>query len=196
MPTTAVVSATLGWQSSSALHEAAVASLPPRTLLFVTNRADHGLSEIKAEVLDSQTSTSTSVNATTPTASYKYSLGVIAEKTGGSKWKMLVDISASEYKEIVSALVVLARLEPPFHAGLVERNYCDLQAMYQFVTITLSLGREFASPNRRQLANSVATSIVNWLTAMRLFLDHEETELKAPVRKAVGRGPGIHSGDD
>lgn len=36
-------------------------------------------------------------------ASYKYSLGVIAEKTGGSKWKMLVDMSASEYEEIVSA---------------------------------------------------------------------------------------------
>ena len=110
--------------------------------------------------------------------SYKYSLGVIAEKTGGSEWKMLVDISASEYEEIVSALVALARLEPPFYAGLVERNYRDLQALYQFVTITLSVGREFASPNRKQLANSVATSIVNWLTAMRLFLDHEETELK------------------
>jgi hypothetical protein len=91
---------------------------------------------------------------------------------------MLVDISASEYEEIVAAVATLARLEPPFHAGLVERNYRDLQALYQFVTITLSLGREFASPNRKQLADSVATSIVNWLTAMRLFLDHEETELK------------------
>jgi hypothetical protein len=75
-------------------------------------------------------------NAATPTVSYKYALGVIAEKTGGSGWKMLVDISVSEYEEIVAALAVLAQLEPPFHAGLVERNYRDLQALYQFVTIT------------------------------------------------------------
>lgn len=147
-------------------------------MLVVTEQADHGLIEIKAEVLDRQTSMVTNVDATTPTADYKYSLGVISEEGGGSEWKMLIDISASEYEDIVSALGAVARLEPPFHAGLVERNYRDLQALYQFVTITLSLGREFASPNRQQLANSVATSVVNWLTAMRLFLDHEETELK------------------
>jgi hypothetical protein len=51
----------------------------------VTNRADDGLIEIKAEVLDGQPSMSASVNATSPTASYNYSLGVIAEKAGGSE---------------------------------------------------------------------------------------------------------------
>ena len=115
---------------------------------------------------------------TSATASYNYSLGIIAEKTGGSDWKMLVEISASEHEEIIEALKAIARLEPPFHAGLVERNYRDLEALCQFVTITLSLGREFASPDRNQLGDSLATSIVNWLTAMRLFLDHEATELR------------------
>jgi hypothetical protein len=91
---------------------------------------------------------------------------------------MLTDISEAEYEEVSAAVVAIARLEPAFHSGLVERNYRDLQAVYQFVTITLSLGREFATPDRNQLANSVATSIVNWLTAMRLFLDHEATDLK------------------
>jgi hypothetical protein len=112
------------------------------------------------------------------TASYNYSLGVIAENTGGSDWKMLVEISEREYQAISSALVAIARLDPPFHFGLVERNYQELQARHQFVTIVVSLGREFATPHRTQLGESLSTSIVNWLTAMRLFLDHEETALK------------------
>lgn len=107
---------------------------------------------------------------------YGYELGVI---TDDSEWKMLVPISESEYKTIRSALVAIARLEPPFHYGLIERNYQELQARHQFVTIVLSLGREFANPERRtQLGESLSTSIVNWLTAMHLFLDHEETALK------------------
>lgn len=113
------------------------------------------------------------------TDSYNHSLGVIAEKTGGSEWKMLVDISEREYKAISSALIAIARLYPPFHFGLVESNYEELQARHQFVTIVLSLGRQFADPNRRtQLGESLSTSVVNWLTAMRLFPDHEETALK------------------
>jgi hypothetical protein len=92
---------------------------------------------------------------------------------------MLVPISENEYKTIRSALGAIARLEPPFHYGLIERNYQELQARHQFVTIAISLGREFANPERRtQLGESLSTSIVNWLTSMRLFLDHEETALK------------------
>jgi hypothetical protein len=103
----------------------------------------------------------------------RYSLGVIA---GGTEFKMLGQISASAYETLSSALTALAQLEPPFHYGLVERNYRDLQA--RFVTITLSLGRQFATPHRTQLGEFLSTSIVNWLTAMCLFLDHEETALK------------------
>jgi hypothetical protein len=115
---------------------------------------------------------------TSATADESYSLGVIADKTHGTDFRMLTDISKTEYEEISAALVAIAGLEPPFHSTLVERNYRNLQALYQFVTITLSLGREFATPDRNQLVDSLATSIVNWLTAMRFFLDHEETELK------------------
>jgi hypothetical protein len=118
------------------------------------------------------------MSATSAIASDKYSLGVIAEKAGGSEWRMLTEIRETEYQEISAAVLAIARLEPPFHSVLVERNFRDLQAVHQFVTITLSLGREFATPDRNQLANSLATSIVNWLTAMRLFLDHEATDLK------------------
>jgi hypothetical protein len=73
---------------------------------------------------------------------------LVGRHRGQDGWQTLVEISASKYEEIVSALVALARLEPPFHAGLVERNYRDLQALCQFVTITLSLGGEFATPVR------------------------------------------------
>jgi hypothetical protein len=110
-------------------------------VLVVPERANHKLIEIKADVLDTQMSTVANVQATTPTTDYKYSLGVISEEAGGPEWKMLIEISASEHEDIVSALKAVARLEPSFHAGLVERNYRELQALYQFVTITLSLGR-------------------------------------------------------
>ena len=91
---------------------------------------------------------------------------------------MPLEITAAEFEDIDRALIPLARLEAPFHYRLVERNYRDLQGRNQFVSITLSLGRQFATSDRRQLGESLATAMVNWLTAMRLFLDHEEADLK------------------
>jgi len=60
----------------------------------------------------------------------------------------------------------------------VERNFKQLQALHQFVSIIISLGKQFAIPNRKQLIETVMAATVNWLTSMRMFLDHEETHLK------------------
>jgi hypothetical protein len=88
------------------------------------------------------------------------------------------DISKDEYDKLNSALAALARLEAPFHYKLAERNLLTLQGLHQFVTITLSLGRQFATPDHRMLGESLMTAVINWLTSVRLFLDHEETEIK------------------
>jgi hypothetical protein len=103
------------------------------------------------------------------------SLGVVGIPTG---FHLLEDISAHEYEHLVDAIREITRLDAGFHSKLVERNYVELESIHQFVTITLSLGRDFATPDRTQLGEALMTSIVNWLTAMRLFLDHEETDLK------------------
>jgi hypothetical protein len=53
-----------------------------------------------------------------------------------------------------------------------------LESIHQFVTIMISLGRQFAKPDHQLLGESLMSSTVNWLTSMRLFLDHTETDLK------------------
>jgi hypothetical protein len=90
----------------------------------------------------------------------------------------LDEISAEEYQRLSDAITTLTRLEVGFNYRLVERNYLDLESIHQFVTITLSLGGKFATPDHRQLGEAIMTSVVNWLTSVRLFLDHEETHLK------------------
>lgn len=105
----------------------------------------------------------------------RYSLGVIGTPT---RFDLMDEISADEYERLSEAIAAISRLSAGFHYKLVERNYLDLESIHQFVTITLSLGREFATPDHRQLSEALMTSVVNWLTAMRLFLDHEETDLK------------------
>lgn len=108
-------------------------------------------------------------------AEVRYSLGVVSVPTS---FRLLDEISADEYERLSDAIASITRLNAGFHYKLVERNYLELKSIHQFVTITLSLGRDFATPNRRKFAEALMTSLVNWLTAMRLFLDHEETALK------------------
>jgi hypothetical protein len=53
---------------------------------------------------------------TSATASDAYSPGVIVEKTdSSSEFRMLTEISKTEYDEISAALVAVARIEDPFH---------------------------------------------------------------------------------
>lgn len=108
-------------------------------------------------------------------AEVRYSLGVVGVPTS---FRLLDEISADEYERLSDAITSITRLNAGFHYKLVERNYLDLESIHQFVTITLSLGRDFATPDHRQFGEAIMTSLVNWLTAMRLFLDHEETGLK------------------
>lgn len=90
----------------------------------------------------------------------------------------MIPIEEEEYEVLDASLRAVSALSPPFTFKLVERNYTELQSIHKYVATVLSLGRDFARADYRLLSESVATSIVNWLTATRLFLDHEETELK------------------
>jgi hypothetical protein len=106
---------------------------------------------------------------------YSFSLGTFSEP---STFNLLIDITAAEYDEMHEAFTAVAGLSPSFDYKLIARNFVDLESIHQFVTITISLGRQFATPDRRQLGESLMGSMVNWLTSMRLFLDHTETDLK------------------
>jgi hypothetical protein len=118
---------------------------------------------------------------------YSFSLGTLGEPPS---IHLLIDIEAAEYEAIDEALAAVAGLSPPFDYKLVERNFLDLESIHQFVTITISLGRQFATPDHRQLGEAVMGSTVNWLTSMRLFLDHGNRP-EATLREGIRRGAAV-----
>jgi hypothetical protein len=103
----------------------------------------------------------------------RYALGVVQD----ASLHFAHQLTKAEWARLDEAILAVNRLDPPFHYKLIERNFLQLKDVHQFVTITISLGGEFASGDHRPLGESVMTATVNWLTAMRMFLDHEETEL-------------------
>ena len=122
------------------------------------------------------------VNIENPSSgSLTYWLGVVTEPPG---FHLLISLEPAEYEEVLDAANALAALvETPFHFSLLERNYRQLLDSEEFLRIVLGLGREFASPNRRDIASTVISATVNWLTSMRLYLDHEETLVKRTFGK-------------
>jgi hypothetical protein len=112
---------------------------------------------------------------------YSFSLGTFGEPPSIN---LLIDITAAEYEAINEAFLAVAWLSGSFDYKLVERNFLSLESIHQFVTITISLGQQFATPDHRQLGEALMGSTVNWLTSMRLFLDHTETDLKRRFGKA------------
>ena len=90
---------------------------------------------------------------------------------------ILIEFGAEEYGVLADALNALDRLQPPFDYKLICRNFLDLQEVHRFVTLVLSMGRAFGTAEPRALGEAVMRSVVNWLTSVRLFLDHTETTL-------------------
>ncbi len=105
---------------------------------------------------------------------YLYALGTVAPPL---TINMRQELTEAEWTQLNEAASAIDQLASPFHYRLVELNFKQLQALHQYVSITISLGREFASANRQKLVESVMGATVNWLTSMRMFLDHEETQL-------------------
>jgi hypothetical protein len=112
---------------------------------------------------------------------YAYSLGTIGDPPS---FNLLIEITATEYEDLANSIRAVAGLETPFIYKLVERNFLGMEEIYQFVGITISLGRQFTQPDHRQLAEALMSSTVNWLASMRLFLDHTETALKRRFGKS------------
>jgi hypothetical protein len=110
-----------------------------------------------------------------PEDPYLYGLGTMVPPGG---FNIDHDLTQLEWTRLDEAVGAIEQLAPPFHYVLVERNFRQLQELHQFVSIVISLGKQFAVPNRKQLVESVMAGAVNWLTSMRMFLDHEATHLK------------------
>src|ERR1700676_844344 len=90
-----------------------------------------------------------------------------------------VPVSATDYREYLSALMKCGRLHDRLAFELVERNLIDLRSLCSFTAITLTLPRAFASADRTRMSRVVMGQTINWLTAVRLFVDHAATDLTA-----------------
>jgi hypothetical protein len=100
----------------------------------------------------------------------------------------VLEIEDAERDELDQALIQLERVDVPFAYLLLERNFVELATVHQFAVLCVSLGSQFSGADRRRLVESVMNAMVNWLTALRLYLDHTETDLK---RRFSDEGPQV-----
>ena len=110
-----------------------------------------------------------------PDTSEHYALGHIEEATPGREASMqaTVEISREDYERYSTATNNVERLaRTPFILKHLHQNFTSLEATFDHLATVLSLGRALGTPDRRDLLEALAGQIVNWLTAMRLYLDH------------------------
>jgi hypothetical protein len=96
----------------------------------------------------------------------------------GNKFDLRTPVTKDEYDLYRESIMSVNSLRIQFATKLIEKNYQDLRNVRQYVGLVFSFGRAFAVPDRLQFAESVMALTINWLTSVRLYLDHAETDLK------------------
>lgn len=112
--------------------------------------------------------------------SERFALGHIEEATAGREATMraTVSISREDYERYSVACTHVERLaRTPFIVKHLNKNFSAVEATFDHLTALLLAGRKVGTPDRRDLLEALAGQIVNWLTAMRLFLDHTAGQL-------------------
>jgi hypothetical protein len=89
-----------------------------------------------------------------------------------------VDLTAGEYELLRQALEPFLRLGVRDMYEFVERNYADINSRNSYYTRLFGFRKEQGRIAPRAAAIGFMGACLNWLNAVRLFLDHEETWLK------------------
>jgi hypothetical protein len=103
-----------------------------------------------------------------------WALGVISDNTVD----MRVALTEEEFQTYRLSAAKIGALSSQFTFDLANRNYCDLKNLLQYLGIVIGLGRAIGSVDTKRITEPVMSQIVNWLTSVRLYLDHTETHLK------------------
>lgn len=103
-----------------------------------------------------------------------WALGIVT----GNTFDMKVSLSEDEFASYHESASAVASLSSQFTFGLVSRNYHDLKNLLQYLGIVIATGRAIGTIDTIRVAEPVMGQIVNWLTSVRLYLDHTETHLK------------------
>jgi hypothetical protein len=107
-----------------------------------------------------------------------YGLGTSSEANSGSTFSILTEFSSDDFDRYSRALGNALAPTHRFESQLVELNFQSYLNFEKFAGTILGLGRNFGDVDRRRLAESATSQIINWLTSFRLYLDYAETRLK------------------
>lgn len=88
-----------------------------------------------------------------------------------------VPLTRDEFDELTEALSSIDALETPFAYRLVVRNHGTFEEVYRLALTLLAASKSQPRANHKSLGQSLMGAVINWLTAFRLFLDHEQTLL-------------------
>jgi hypothetical protein len=110
----------------------------------------------------------------------KYRLGFFVEEGEPGSYRLVTpfELSSDEFAELGRSVEAVAKTGLPFHYRVMESNYRTMLNSFEFVTKSIALGRQHSTMHPRDQTFTASASVVNWLTAVRLFLDHAETDLK------------------
>lgn len=108
-----------------------------------------------------------------------FGIGTITDDPDrGATFKLCSEFDGETYERFLAAWTRAMAPTNRFTRSLVEQNYLDFVNHQKFVATLLGLGRGFGTPDRRKLTEALMSQIMNWLMAFRLYLDHQETDLK------------------
>lgn len=103
-----------------------------------------------------------------------YSLGVI---TQGKQFKSVEEISADLHGRLSKASGSVQRLLFDFAWSHLTRDYVRFRELLAYHELMHGLKLSFERSPEKHWDASLFSAVVNWLTAVHLFLDHAEAEL-------------------
>jgi hypothetical protein len=112
-----------------------------------------------------------------PELASSFALGTLS----GEKGDLIVgqvDLTEAQFERYREALDRLHRLEDRLTFRIVEQNFTQLTTLHEYYDNFFSQVKGKDRINERDAGFRLVVETMNWLTAVRLFLDHQETEYK------------------
>ncbi|WP_320069765.1 hypothetical protein [Micromonospora sp. RTGN7] len=117
----------------------------------------------------------------------KHSLAVLIppDSSGVADLNFVAHISEDEYMRYTSAMEIIGRLDNRNRTtlDLIERNYQHIKSLHSFYYRLFSNAREKGRVGAFDAGIAISVAVANWLMAVRLHLDHEETRIKRQYGK-------------
>ncbi len=91
----------------------------------------------------------------------------------------LISLEEEVYKKYSEVISGILRLQSTFETfNMVARNHQQLTSLRSYYENLFGAPKGKGRVDLRSAGVGIATATINWLTTVRLFLDHEETRLK------------------